>query len=102
MTQETRLNRVWNRVELIVFLIAVVGIMWGDHLSSKYWATLPRQPDAVAGRIHPRNIHGVVVYQTRAQRDRIDRTVYVSFAGIVTAFVSFGIRVSLLGRGKKP
>jgi hypothetical protein len=102
MTPETRLVRVCKKVELIVWLIAFVGIMWASYLSSTYQATLPRYPDPVAGRIYPRNIHGVVVYQTRDQRDRIDRIEYSWIVMLVAMFALIAIRVNTFGRGTKP
>ena len=42
------------------------GALWNSY------ATLPRTPDSAAGRVYPIGVHGLTVYQTLAQRDRLN------------------------------
>ncbi len=60
-------------------LIGLAGILWTGSVWYKYQGTLPREPDASAGRIYPLNVHGIVVYQTRKERDWLNEIQYWSF-----------------------
>jgi hypothetical protein len=102
MTPETRLVRVWKRVENIVFLIAFVAGIWFFYVFYDYQATLPRHPDQVAGRVYPLNEHFITVYQTRDQHDRLDGIGYTAVGMFVAMFVLKAIRVNTFGRGTKP
>jgi hypothetical protein len=54
--------------------------MWAYYLDYRYQATLPRHPDPVAGNVYPLNVHGIVVYQTRDERDLLNEVLYSSIA----------------------
>lgn len=45
------------------------GVIW-----NRYLTTLPRTLDPTTGRVYPRNIHGIVVYQTHAEELRLELT----------------------------
>ena len=61
--------------------IGLAGFMWTFSLWDHQSRTLPHFADISRGRVYPRNIHGVVVYQTLAERDYLD-AVQTSSAGI--------------------
>jgi hypothetical protein len=69
----------WKRIGIALFLLALAGGVLSSNTWYRYQATLPRHPDQAAGNIYPLNVHGIVVYQTRDQRDRLDKLDYSSF-----------------------
>lgn len=73
-----------------VFLgaIGLLGLLAAAILWSQQFRDLPRAPDLANGRIHPRNIHGVVVYQTAREQDALDLIQN-------TALASFGLSAIL-------
>lgn len=77
-----RLNveRLWRRVGTILALIGLTGIVWTASTWFQYQRVLPRHPDPVAGRLYPLNVHGIVVYQTRDERNWLDEIQYSSMA----------------------
>jgi hypothetical protein len=78
----------WKRIGVALFLVALAEGIWTSNVWYQYQATLPRHPDQATGNIYPLNVHGIVVYQTRDQRDRLDRLDYSSFGlGIVAALM---------------
>lgn len=57
----------------IVLMVSALGVLlYAGVLWNRYLDTLPRTPDAAAGRVHPQNIHGIVVFQTQAEELRLD------------------------------
>jgi len=66
------IERVWKRVGIVLFLAGLGGWICSAALTFRYQATLPRQPDPIAGNVYPLNVHGIVVYQTRHQRNMLD------------------------------
>jgi hypothetical protein len=61
-------------------LIGLAGIVWTSSLWYEYQRTLPRHPDTAAARLYPLNVHGIVVYQTRDERNWLDEIQYSSIA----------------------
>lgn len=61
--------------------------MYGTGLWSHYLHVLPRVADPTIGRVYPRNIHGIVVFQTHAEKLRLDLiddiSISVFFAGLI-------------------
>ena len=45
------------------------GTIWNQYLN-----TLPHTPDQTTGRVYPRNIHGIVVFQTHTEQLRLELT----------------------------
>jgi hypothetical protein len=76
----------WKRIAITLFLLALSDGIWTSHVWYQYQATLPRRPDTATGNLYPLNVHGIVVYQTRDQRDRLDRLDYSSFGLMILAF----------------
>ena len=62
-----------------MLVIGLAGIVWTTSIWYRYQSTLPREPDTSAGRIYPLNVHGIVVYQTRKERDWLNEIQYWSF-----------------------
>jgi hypothetical protein len=61
-------------------LIGLAGIVWTSSLWYEYQRTLPRHSELSVGRIYPLNVHGIVVYQTREERNRLAEIQYSSIA----------------------
>jgi len=74
------IERLWKRAGIIAGLIGLAGVVWTSSLWYEYQKTLPRRPDSLAGRVYPLNVHGIVVYQTRDERDRLREIQYSSIA----------------------
>ena len=57
-------------IRKIARIVAISGLMgglcsWAIWL--RYFDTLPRQPDPISARIYARNMHGITIYQTKAE-----------------------------------
>ena len=83
--------RIWKWLGVGLFLTALAGWLWCAATAFQYQQSLPRHPEPEAGRVYPLNVHGIVVYQTRYERDRLDHSFYASIAavavsGILAAF----------------
>jgi len=70
----------WKRAAITISLIGFAGILWTYSVWYEYQRALPRRPDPVAGRVYPLNVHGIVVYQTRGERNWLDEIQYCSIA----------------------
>jgi hypothetical protein len=63
----------WRRIRKIEAVVGWTGLLvwmynwatWSSYIS------LPRSPDQITGRLYPLNIHGIVVYLTHAEHDRL-------------------------------
>jgi hypothetical protein len=72
MTASAR--RIWRTVSIVLMVPGLAVWIYSGTIWNQYIHTLPRTPDQAIGRMYPRNIHGVVVFQTRAERLRLDLT----------------------------
>jgi hypothetical protein len=81
-----KFQRIWKRVGLSIGFAGLAGIVWTAGLWNLQLETLPRIPNQETGRIYPRNIHGIVVYQTRAENDRLESIQYISIAVFAIGF----------------
>ena len=79
-TVTRNIERLWKRAGIIMGLVRLAGIVWTSSLWYGYQKTLPRDPDQVAGRVYPLNVHGIVVYRTRDERNWLDEIQYSSIA----------------------
>jgi len=70
----------WKRVAIAIGLIGLAGILWTSSIWYEYQRALPRHPDPVTGHVYPLNVHGIVVYQTRDERNRLAEIQYSSIA----------------------
>ncbi len=83
--------RWWKRIGITLAVIGLLGIVWTSSIWYEYQRTLPHHPDQVAGRIYPLNVHGIVVYQTREERDWREEIQYSTIAIFATAALMSGI-----------
>lgn len=58
----------------------LVGWFCSAAITYQYFYTLPRAPDPKTGRIYPRNMHGIGIYQTKNEDRFVDILGGVSFA----------------------
>ncbi|MGO9517739.1 MAG: hypothetical protein ACLPND_11890 [Candidatus Korobacteraceae bacterium] len=72
-------RRVWRTVAIVLMVPALAVWLYTGVIWNRYLNTLPRVPDPTTGRVYPLNIHGVVVFQTHAEKLRLDLTDYISF-----------------------
>jgi hypothetical protein len=81
-----KFQKIWKRVGMSIGLVGLAGIAWTAGLWNLQLKTLPRIPNQKTGRIYPRNIHGIVVYQTRAENDRLETIQYSSITVFAIGF----------------
>ena len=84
---------------LMMGTILLVGL-YGFNLWFVYQRTLPRTPILQKGNIYPLNVHGIVVYQTQAERDRLRRWDWWPFGMFVGVGCVFAVLEKL--HGEKP
>lgn len=80
-------KRVSRVVLIIMTVLGLIGIFWAFNKQSEYQRTLPRREDLASGRIYPLNVHGIVVWQTRAEDARRKEVEYVSAGILFTAIL---------------
>jgi hypothetical protein len=64
-------ERLWKWVTCTMAIVGFACWIWSTNVEFVYQKTLPRHPDPVAGRVYPLNVHGIVVYLTREEQDRL-------------------------------
>jgi hypothetical protein len=78
-------------VSLLFLLPGLAGLIFSAMISTQYLETLPKGPDPDQMRMTPRNIHGIVVYQTEQEDTRLtvleDSSVAVFLLGLGTGLV---------------
>jgi len=71
---------------LLLLLPGLGGLVFAATVSTQYLEKLPREPVPAEMRMIPRNIHGVVIYQTPDEDRRLtvleDSSVAVFLAGL--------------------
>jgi hypothetical protein len=72
--------RTWKWVGVALFLVALSGCIWSADLYYQYQGTLPRHSNPATGNVYPLNVHGIVVYQTRDERNWLNEVLYSSIA----------------------
>lgn len=65
---------------LTLMLPGLAGLVIAAMISGHYLDTMPKWPSPQQQRTVPRNIHGIVVYQTAAEDRRLDIIEYSSVA----------------------
>lgn len=68
---------------LLFILPGLTGLIVSAMISTHYLQIMPRGPVLVEGRIVPREIHGIVVYQTDDENRRLNLIEYSSVAVFV-------------------
>lgn len=77
-------------ISLALMLPGLAGMIVSAMISVHYLDTMPRWPSPKALRTVPRNIHGIVVYQTAAEDRKLDLIEYSS-VGIFVAGLGLGL-----------
>jgi hypothetical protein len=72
-------RRIWRTVAIVLMVPALAALLYTGVIWNRYLDTLPRTPDQTSGRLYPRNIHGIVVFQTRAEALHLERMENISF-----------------------
>lgn len=75
---------------LALMLPGLAGLIVSAMISVHYLDTMPRWPAPAALRTVPRNIHGIVVYQTKQEDRRLDLAEYCS-VGVFLAGLGLGL-----------
>lgn len=78
-------------ISLLFLLPGLAGLVLSTSMSTDYLRTLPRQPDLPTMRMYPRNIHGVIVYETQSEDQKLSIIEYGSttifFIGLATGLI---------------
>lgn len=81
-------KRFWRTIALTILIPGALLWFYTWVLWSSY-ADLSQRPIPAEGRIYPRGIHGITVYQTAQERNKLDVlfwvSIPVSFAGFALA-----------------
>lgn len=72
---------------LLFILPGLAGLVVSAMISTHYLETLPRGAVLVQGRTVPREIHGIVVYQTAEEDQKLSRIEYSSVGVFVIGVV---------------
>jgi len=81
------LKNAWKRTSLVLGWIGLTGIIVTAALWAQQLHTLPRAVDKPGGRLYPRNIHGIVVYQTQTEYHRLEAIQYASVGVFSVSFL---------------
>ncbi len=87
MTLSPKTGKLLRIASIGLSVAGLLGVFWGMTIWNQYLGNLPRSPNAVTGNIYPRNIHGVVVYQTLKQRSSLDSWDHWSWGIFIFGFV---------------
>lgn len=71
-------------VALVLLLPGLVGLIVSAMFSAHYLETMPRMPVPAEMRMVPRNVHGIVIYQTEQEDRRLNVIEYSSVATFLT------------------
>lgn len=78
-------------VSLLFLLPGLAGLVYSAMVSTEYLESMPRGPVPEEMRMTPRNIHGIVVYQTEDEDRKLrileDASVTVFLVGLGTGLV---------------
>jgi hypothetical protein len=77
-------------IALLLILPGLAGLIVSAMVSVHYLDTMPRWPSPQELRTVPRNIHGIVVYQTGAEDKKLDLIEYSS-VGVFLAGLGLGL-----------
>jgi hypothetical protein len=85
------LCKIWKLLPLVLAVPGLATWIYSGTIWNQYLHTLPRSPDPRAGRVFAGNIHGIVIFQTRAEQLRLDLMKDISlgafFLGAVIAAI---------------
>jgi uncharacterized membrane-anchored protein YitT (DUF2179 family) len=77
-------------IALALILPGLAGLIASAMLSVHYLDTMPRWPSPQESRTIPRNIHGIVVFQTETENLNLDLLEYSSI-GVFVAGLGLGL-----------
>ena len=77
-------------ISLTLMLPGLAGLIVSAMVSGHYLETMPKSPVPLELRTVPRNIHGVVVYQTAQENRRLDEMEFSS-VGVFLAGLGLGL-----------
>ena len=72
---------------LLIMLPGLAGLVVSAMVSTNYLENLPKSPTPVEQRMTPRNVHGVIVYQTVEEDKRLSIMEYGSVAVFLVGLV---------------
>lgn len=72
---------------LLFLLPGLAGLIASAWISTHYLETMPRSPGLTENRIVPREIHGIVVYQTKDEDHKLSQIEYTSVGVFVVGLV---------------
>ncbi len=75
---------------LLFILPGLAGLIVSAMISTHYLSVMPRGPVLVEGRIVPREIHGIVVYQTPEENRKLNLVEYSS-VGVFLVGLGLGL-----------
>ncbi len=82
--------RMLKTISLAMLLPGLAGLIVSAMFSVHYLDTMPRWPSPEELRTVPRNIHGIVVYQTAEEDRKLDLMEYSS-VGVFVAGLALGL-----------
>ena len=82
--------RTLKAISLALILPGLAGLIVSAMFSVHYLDTMPRWPSPEGLRTVPRNIHGIVVYQTAAEDRKLNRMEYSS-VGVFASGLILGL-----------
>jgi len=89
---------------LLFLLPGLAGLVISAWVSTSYLENLPRMPIPAQSRMIPRNIHGIIVYETAKEDHRLevleDTSVGIFLVGLTLGLVymrKWGIAQALVG-----
>ena len=75
---------------LLFLLPGLAGLIVSAMISTHYLETMPREPLLTQNRVIPREIHGIVVYQTKEEDNKLSSIEYSS-VGVFVAGLLLGL-----------
>jgi hypothetical protein len=72
---------------LLFLLPGLGGLIFSAVVSTDYLENLPKTPSPVEQRMTPRNVHGVVIYQTVQEDERLSIMEYSSVSVFLVGLV---------------
>lgn len=72
-------KKLWKRLSFAMCAIGMLIGLFAWSIEYQYIDTLPRHPNPSIGRIYPYNYHGIVLWQTLAEKTQVNSLEYVSF-----------------------
>jgi hypothetical protein len=74
-------------IALLFILPGLAGLIVSALISTRYLEVMPREPVMTEGRIVPREIHGIVVYQTGGEDRKLNQIEYSSVGVFVVGLL---------------